>query len=601
MTQKTSPFIEAKFGWDFGESNWNMGMDENLLKFSYLHDSNINGIVTTLPAPVTGEAYFRTTDKRVHFVADGAFKSTPIPKWHELTIKSNGKKYSYNGTTLVPEPTANQTVVNIKDYGAVGDGVTDDLAAFQEALLYMRVTLKGGRLVIPQGVYKISKPLKLYGTATTGLHDITIEGSGSGTVLDFSSPHAESDGDGLKFYGYAGRFSLSDLVVRGATRHGININADITIGDMTKWIHSFSVRNVFVQNCGMDGIIMAQTYMGTFDSVGCWNNGRSGFRMLGFHTSMNFNTCWATQDTYTPTSGAGWHINGITYSNFTGCGADNNGGSGWRFSNVLGITLNGCGSEGNGSSGFSFLTSSSVGLPAIARGIKGVKLSGCYSQFNSTEAVGLHACHLSVLTAGTETARIVMEANTSLRRSGGDLSLSLCGDGGQISLVDELNSMDGGTYKRNSVYITNSAMVGSSAVVRLVTGTHRSTPTGVEVALPLFETVSNLMGAVLTNGGVEIPKGVNRVKITAGVDWASNSNGYRTVRVFKTNTVTTPHAGAASSVVLAITGLQQQNISSAIFEVSEGDFFGVATSQTSGGNLDARSSPYTFMSVEVMG
>ena len=33
MTQQTSPFLDVKYGWNYGESGWNTGMDENLVKF----------------------------------------------------------------------------------------------------------------------------------------------------------------------------------------------------------------------------------------------------------------------------------------------------------------------------------------------------------------------------------------------------------------------------------------------------------------------------------------------------------------------------------------------------------------------------------------
>lgn len=100
MTQQTSPFIEGKFGWALGESNWNLGMDENLLKFSYLFDRNIDGIVASLPAPVNGQAYFNTTDNRIYYVVNGVFSSTPVPKWFEVTLRSTGEIYRFTGAIL---------------------------------------------------------------------------------------------------------------------------------------------------------------------------------------------------------------------------------------------------------------------------------------------------------------------------------------------------------------------------------------------------------------------------------------------------------------------------------------------------------------------
>lgn len=102
MAQQTSPFIEGKWGWNLGESGWNSGMDENLIKFSYLFDSNVNAIVTTLPPPVTGEAYFLSTENRIYFVVGGTYYSTPVPKWFTFTIRSSGDLYQFDGTSTNP-------------------------------------------------------------------------------------------------------------------------------------------------------------------------------------------------------------------------------------------------------------------------------------------------------------------------------------------------------------------------------------------------------------------------------------------------------------------------------------------------------------------
>lgn len=101
MTQQTSPFIEGKYGWALGEGNWNLGMDENLLKFSYLFDRNIDGIVSSLPTAVNGTAYFNTTDNRIYFAAGGVYSSTPVPKWFEVTLRSSGQVYQFDGNSLV--------------------------------------------------------------------------------------------------------------------------------------------------------------------------------------------------------------------------------------------------------------------------------------------------------------------------------------------------------------------------------------------------------------------------------------------------------------------------------------------------------------------
>lgn len=104
MPQKTSPFLEGKWGWNFGEGGWNTGADENWLKFSYMFDRNVDGIVSTLPPAVNGQAYFNTTDNRFYFVVDGTYYSSPCPKWFIFAVRSTGEQYQFDGsvTNIIP-------------------------------------------------------------------------------------------------------------------------------------------------------------------------------------------------------------------------------------------------------------------------------------------------------------------------------------------------------------------------------------------------------------------------------------------------------------------------------------------------------------------
>lgn len=63
--------------------------------------------------------------------------------------------------------------VNVRDYGAVGDGVTDDTAALQAAVSAV-LARGGGTVSLPHGVYGLSSALQL---ATTG-DAVAIEGVG---------------------------------------------------------------------------------------------------------------------------------------------------------------------------------------------------------------------------------------------------------------------------------------------------------------------------------------------------------------------------------------------------------------------------------------
>src|SRR5450631_3918885 len=56
---------------------------------------------------------------------------------------------------------ANNTFINIKNYGAVGDGVTDDATSIQNAINHAN-SLGGGTIFFPSGTYIIGTTILMY-------------------------------------------------------------------------------------------------------------------------------------------------------------------------------------------------------------------------------------------------------------------------------------------------------------------------------------------------------------------------------------------------------------------------------------------------------
>ena len=75
--------------------------------------------------------------------------------------------------------------VSVKDFGAVGDGVTDDAASIQKALDYIRDNATGGSLYFPTGIYKCNSVLALVQSSSNNNKNWIIDGGGA--TLDFSS------------------------------------------------------------------------------------------------------------------------------------------------------------------------------------------------------------------------------------------------------------------------------------------------------------------------------------------------------------------------------------------------------------------------------
>ena len=81
-------------------------------------------------------------------------------------------------TTKLAADQYESKVVNVKDFGAVGDGVTDDTVAINSAFEYARsltATNQGHKIYFPRGTYLISSTIDTYMPIATGC---VIEGDG---------------------------------------------------------------------------------------------------------------------------------------------------------------------------------------------------------------------------------------------------------------------------------------------------------------------------------------------------------------------------------------------------------------------------------------
>lgn len=205
MTQKISPFVEGKYGWSYGESGWNLGMDENLLKFSFLFDRNVDGIVSSLPPAVSGAAYFLTADNRIYFAVNNTWYSTSTPKWFLLTIKATGLLYQYNGTSIEPVASNSQLDTRLDSVEVTVSGL-------------------GSAALRPEAYFASATQLSTAITATNSYTD-----AGLATKLNTANLTNSSDiTKGAALVGYRNRTLLSRLDDRinltdfGADPTGVN-------------------------------------------------------------------------------------------------------------------------------------------------------------------------------------------------------------------------------------------------------------------------------------------------------------------------------------------------------------------------------------------
>jgi len=94
-------------------------------------------------------------------------------RYSEAVVKTNASAVVYDPAGLGAVPTTVEDklreTVSVKDFGAVGDGVTDDTAAIQAA--FTACATSGQGLYFPAGTYNASSAL------TMGSHDLDMEGA----------------------------------------------------------------------------------------------------------------------------------------------------------------------------------------------------------------------------------------------------------------------------------------------------------------------------------------------------------------------------------------------------------------------------------------
>lgn len=166
-----------------------------------------------------------TTDDTAAFTA--AIAASPlgvaIPAGSYKIIGTvTGIFYSFGVVTIVTGAVSTITNVlgyeiSVKDFGAVGNGTTDDTVAIQAAFTYA-IANGGGRLNIPKGTYKVSTTINL-----TGLNNTLVYGDGQdNTIIKTNSATGDVFyNSGNSFYNTFRDFSITSSVTRtsGAMIH----------------------------------------------------------------------------------------------------------------------------------------------------------------------------------------------------------------------------------------------------------------------------------------------------------------------------------------------------------------------------------------------
>jgi hypothetical protein len=149
---------------------------------------------------------------------------------------------SNDGTDLVWRK---ELIINVRDYGATGDGITDDTLAVQAAI---DSAPNGGGIVFPRGIYKVSSltirahGVTLSGDARRGVRIARLTGSGSAPLITISG--TASVDNHIKYC------SIEHLMIDGDYKPGILLRsyyADNLIFREVNFTHCDGLSTDFVE------------------------------------------------------------------------------------------------------------------------------------------------------------------------------------------------------------------------------------------------------------------------------------------------------------------------------------------------------------------
>jgi hypothetical protein len=172
------------------------------------------------------------------------------------------------------------TPVNVKDYGATGDGVTNDSTAIQSALNALPAT--GGTVYFPAGTYIINTGL------TSSLNSITLAGAGNrgqDTTVAFGATrlHYTGSGDAFVFNSAATGTLFGGPVIRDLHLSGTAAGAcGIRIKRSNNWI----LENVSVSNFTA-GVAFVSDGTGNVNQYGTLDNFQAARCLNGMDLILN--------------------------------------------------------------------------------------------------------------------------------------------------------------------------------------------------------------------------------------------------------------------------------------------------------------------------
>src|SRR6266700_3013829 len=162
---------------------------------------------------------------------------------------------------VLSTPPASPLIINVRDYGAYGDGTTDDTAAIQSAINAAATT--SGAMYLPPGTYKLTASLTLPATLLSGFR---MTGAGWGTILALANGVNDY---AIKFLEAANGLNgaeFSHFKIDGNCTHqtgggGIEANGATNCLFHNLWIHAPYNDGIHIHNGTLTGGFGVQSFV----------------------------------------------------------------------------------------------------------------------------------------------------------------------------------------------------------------------------------------------------------------------------------------------------------------------------------------------------
>lgn len=224
---------------------------------------------------------------------------------------------------------------NVKEFGAVGNGIVDDTVAFQNAINSLGV--RGGKLYVPSGKYKITDTLDI----DNSIHIIgegwsMVDGT---TILSFQMDGKAVTRPAIKIH----KTECVHLEGLYVLNNGVELRDGISIdggnGGLNNEMNSFVSCEKVISNKFKNNFFVSHTWLVSFRDCYAGHGTFGWYCAGGTITTLLFDHCYTASQ-----SSRAFYINGAYYTTFISCATDY-APIGYKLSNAENVVMMGCAAE----------------------------------------------------------------------------------------------------------------------------------------------------------------------------------------------------------------------------------------------------------------